>query len=136
MLNPGGNRLADYRRSWTCRQVKLWADPRHYDGAVYLNLFSYVDAASEDLWAVPAENLVAPGYDVVISDITSRWTGLILAGWGGCPARFPRRVYDDRIAKVMSLIGREVQCLGITQRGYPKHGLKWREEDEPVPFIP
>lgn len=134
MLNPAANHLPGFRRSTTCHAVRRWGEAHGYDGAVYVNLFSYIEPNSTFLHRVPSGELNGPDADVAIAAVAEEVTDLALAGWGDLPPGLPRSLYDARVDEVERLIGHELMCLGFTQSGYPRHGRGWRPTDQPVPL--
>lgn len=134
MLNPAANHLPGFRRSTTCHAVRRWGEAHDYDGAVYVNLFSHIEPNSTFLRRVPADELNGTGADEAIERIGGEFGGVAIAGWGDLPPGLDRSRYDARVAQVERLLGRPLMCLGVTQRGYPRHGRGWRPTDELVPL--
>lgn len=134
MLNPAANHLAGFRRSTTCHAVRRWASQRGYDGAIYLNLFTYIEPNSTMLRSVPHDELNGDAADSILEAVGREISGPLIAGWGDLPPGLSRARYDARVAEVERLLGREMSCLGFTRSGYPRHGRGWRVEDELVPL--
>ena len=134
MLNPAANHVPGFRRSTTCHAVRRWAEAHGYDGAVYVNLFSYIEPNSAFLGRVPPHDLNGPDADRELERVAQGLDGVTIAGWGNLPPGFNRTHYDDRVARIEQLLGRPLFCLGFTRAGYPRHGRGWRVADKLVPL--
>jgi hypothetical protein len=134
MLNPAANHLPGFRRSTTCHAVRRWGEAHGYDGAVYVNLFSYIEPNSTFLRRVAVHELNGPDADTAIERVGQQLEDVAIAGWGDLPPGLNRRLYDDRVARVEHLLGRPLMCLGSTRGGYPRHGRGWRPTDALVPL--
>ena len=134
MLNPAANDPAGFHRSTTCRRVKSWGLAHGFDGARYLNLFSFIEPVSSKLADVPREQLNGSGADAAFAQHRLDSHSVVLAGWGNLPPGFDRSTYDERIAEVEELLGVQLSCLGFTQPGYPRHGRFWSPTDIPEPL--
>lgn len=133
MLNPAANHIPGFRRSTTCRAVRTWAQPRGYDGAVYVNLFTYIEPNSR-LRDVDVAALNDDRADEELARVVGEARGVVIAGWGDLPSGFSRQTHDLRVAAVRRMIDKPLMCLGLTKSGYPRHGRGWRADDAAMPL--
>ena len=106
----------------TLGKLEAWARRAGFGTLRLANLFGLRSPYPKALNAVPYEDAVGPGNDAHLL-AAARGADAILAAWGNPNGVEPER-YARRISEVMALLeGREVGRVGVTRRGFPRHGL-------------
>lgn len=95
-------------------------------GVVIVNLFAFRDTNPRNLWT--ARDAVGPANDEVLRVITTAGAQTI-AAWGG------HGRLNGRSGQVGSLLDSPM-CLGVTQRGEPRHPLYVAGDSQLVPWVP
>jgi len=111
--DPTVTRCINYARAWG------------FGGLVMMNAFAVRGTNPRVLREVP--DPVGPDNDFWLSRM-AREARLIVAAWGN------HGLWLERQTKVLSLIDREVYCLGVTKQGAPRHPLYLRKDAEPRIF--
>jgi hypothetical protein len=101
--------------------AKTWG----YGGLLMGNLFAFRATKPRDLRT--AADPVGPDNDVWLTTLSLR-AGLIVAAWGADP------IVSSRVCDALDALGDEVQCLGTTKDGQPRHPLYLRKDTKPEPF--
>jgi hypothetical protein len=116
MLNPStADAMAD---DPTIRRCIGFATRWGCGGVVVVNLFGLRSTDPAVLYHHP--DPIGPDNDAVIAEQLANHDGPVVAAWG------MNGVIADRDEAVTSLIrgmGRELQCLGVTKLGLPRHPL-------------
>lgn len=128
MLNPStANAEVDDRTIGRCRSF-AWREG--CGGFVVVNLFAF--RATDPKAMKAAADPVGPENDANIRDAIRCATatgGPVIAAWGKDGA------YRGRDAAVRASLGREVQCLGKTKDGHPKHPLYVKGDTPLIPLV-
>jgi hypothetical protein len=111
--DPTVARCVNYARRWGL------------GGLIMMNAFAVRGTNPRVLREVP--DPVGPDNDFWLSRM-AREASLIVAAWGN------HGLWLERQTKVLSLIDREVYCLGVTKQGAPRHPLYLRKDAEPRIF--
>ena len=111
--DPTVTRCVSYAKSWG------------FGGLIMTNAFAYRATLPRDLRAAP--DPVGPDNDFWLRRM-SEGAEIILAAWGN------HGLWQDRQDQVLSLLGRQVYCLGVTKEGAPRHPLYLRKDAEPRIF--
>jgi hypothetical protein len=135
LMNPSWCDLKKCDRTIYNIQNVMW---KHFQGGtiIILNLFAchgrHSGALARALVEQPLDFTVGPKNDEFIVKTLEKADNIFVA-WGNPPkekgidSKQITKAYDERIDKILSLINnRKILCTGITQDGYPKHGLTWR----------
>lgn len=110
----------------TIRRCIRFARDWGHDGYLMLNAYAYRATKPKDM--LTASDPVGPENDEVLGRLRHKdWITRIVAAWGAHCSTYRQRI-------VLDLIGREVQCLGRTKDGRPKHPLYLPASAEPVTF--
>jgi len=115
MLNPS---TADHRNDDpTIRRCMGFARAWGLGGVKVINLYAYRATKPSELWT--ADDPVGPENDAWLE--TEVYTGTVgapvVAAWGV-------NAKPERVAQVMALRGFDnLQCLGVTKGGHPRHPL-------------
>lgn len=100
----------------------------HHDcgGILVVNLFAYRATDPKDLWAAwPGKSIVGAEnrqvlYRVIAAAHARGWP--ICAGWGAVKNDHALYVIQD-VLSMRAKVGAELQCLGYTKAGMPRHPL-------------
>src|SRR5437773_6613388 len=113
MLNPS---TADERKDdATIRRCVNFSRQWGFGGMEVYNLFAF---RSTDPRALrECKDAVGPENDAHLRTIPPKTT--VIAAWGRFPIALGNRDRD-----VLLLLDRNVQCLGMTKEGYPKHPVR------------
>jgi hypothetical protein len=111
--DPTVTRCINYARAWG------------FGGLVMMNAFAIRGTDPGVLREVP--DPVGPENDFWLSRM-AEGARLILVAWGNYG------LWADRQARVLSLIEREVYCLGVTKAGAPRHPLYLKADTRPQLF--
>ena len=111
--DPTVTRCINYARAWG------------FGGLIMMNAFAYRGTDPRVLRQV--EDPVGPDNDFWLR-LMSQEASLVLAAWGNHGLRLNRQ------DQVLSLIGREVYCLGVTRAGAPRHPLYLKRDARPQIF--
>jgi hypothetical protein len=111
--DPTVTRCLNYAKSWG------------FGGLIMMNAFAVRGTDPRVLRQVP--DPVGPDNDFWLRRMAGN-ASLIVAAWGN------QGLWRNRQEQVLSLIGREVYCLGVTKEGAPRHPLYLRRDAEPEPF--
>jgi len=111
--DPTVTRCVNYARAWG------------FGGLIMMNAFAFRATFPRDLKTAP--DPVGPDNDFWLRRMADD-ARLILAAWGN------HGLWLDRQGWVLSLIDREVYCLGVTKEGTPRHPLYLRRDAEPRIF--
>lgn len=113
--DPTIRRCVRFARDWGCGAL------------VMLNLYAW--RATDPKGLLRTADPVGPGNDAAIRAIAGD-AQLVVAAWGAWPGPDP-----DRPAAVSALVG-ELQALGVTKDGQPRHPLYMRTDCTPQPWSP
>ena len=109
----------------TLGKIEAWARRRGFGRLTLVNLFALRSPYPRDLNGVPYEEAVGGENDAFIRQAARR-ADVILAAWGN-PNGVDEARYARRIGEVVLLRkGMDVRALGMTKKGYPRHGLGWK----------
>jgi len=111
--DPTVTRCINYARAWG------------FGGLIMMNAFAYRTTFPRVLKNGP--DPVGPDNDFWLRRMADQ-SQLILAAWGN------HGLWLDRQARVLSLIDREVHCLGVTKTGAPRHPLYLKADARPQLF--
>jgi hypothetical protein len=111
--DPTVTRCINYARSWG------------FGGLVVMNAFAF--RATDPRVMKAASDPVGADNDSWLRRM-AEGARLILAAWGN------HGLWLDRQARVLSLIKREVYCLGVTKAGAPRHPLYLKRDARPQIF--
>ncbi|MEK6709383.1 MAG: DUF1643 domain-containing protein [Nitrospinota bacterium] len=110
----------------TLGKIEAWAQRHSFGALLLVNLFALRSPYPGDLNGVPYGKAVGEENDAHIRRAARR-ADVILAAWGN-PNGVDEARYARRIGEVMALLkGKEVKTVGVTKKGYPRHGLWWNE---------
>lgn len=123
MLNPS---TADADKDDpTIRRCIGFAKRDGFSGLRVVNLFAFRATQPTDMQA--ADDPIGPENEARLIELFSAG-GTFVAAWGG-GGQFRGRAYDVR--RLAGLLGVEMQCLGTTKDGYPRHPL-YVKADQPL----
>ncbi len=123
MLNPS---TADARKDdATIRRCMGFARQWGHDALVVVNLFAFRATDPANLAAV--NDPIGPENDAYIRKACQQASRIVCA-WGAHP------IVDARQKAVLSLIAAEVECLGLTAAGRPRHPLYLASDTQPFQF--
>lgn len=125
MLNPS---TADATEDDpTIRRCIGFAQSWGYAGIQVLNLYAFRATNPADLWRT-ADPVGPQNDDYLRLAANPPDTGPLIAAWG-VNAR------PGRVAEVLQILSAvQVQCLGVTKAGQPKHPLYLAASTKPLPF--
>ena len=127
MLNPStANALTD---DPTIRRCIGFARSWHYPAVEVVNLFAYRATLPEDLKNAP--DPVGAENDKHLLAAAHR-SGSIVLAWGIHGTIGGR---DREVLKLLEKEGYELNCLGVTRQGHPRHVLYLKKSPHPVPFF-
>lgn len=110
----------------TIRRCIRFARDWGHDGYVMLNAYAYRATKPKDM--LTAVDPVGPDNDQTLRRLrVSDWVTRVVAAWGSHCSTYRQR-------QVLTAIGREVECLGLTKDGRPKHPLYLPANAQPVTF--
>lgn len=110
----------------TIRRCIRFARDWGHDGYVMLNAYAYRATKPKDM--LTAVDPVGPDNDQTLRRLrVSDWVTRVVAAWGAHCSTYRQR-------QVLTAIGREVECLGLTKDGRPKHPLYLPANSQPVTF--
>lgn len=129
MLNPStaDDRVDDRTIVRCVRYARSW----DLGGLVVVNLYAYRATNPRRLW--DADDPIGPGNDhhLRAAAVEAAAVGSPLVAAWGAHAR------PDRVAEVLSLPGMgQLQALGVTNDGQPRHPLYTRADAQLVPWSP
>lgn len=123
MLNPS---TADHTENDpTIRRCIGFAKSWGYGGLVVCNLFAF--RATNPAEMLAAVDPIGPGNDETLAYQRTH-VGLIVAAWGS------HGTHQSRGEAIKSVIGRRLDCLGLTKQGQPKHPLYLAADTQPQHF--
>ena len=119
----------------TLGKIEAWARRAGFGGLALVNLFALRSPYPRALNSVSYEEAVGRENDAHIRRAARR-ADVILAAWGN-PNGVDEARYARRIGEVMALLrGKEVNTVGLTKKGHPRHGLGWGTETAPAAAAP
>lgn len=128
MLNPS---TADGEHDdATIRRCVGFAKREAYDGIVVVNLFAYRATNPNDLWALHVHDPVGVGNDRTLRAVAKKYRDIVCA-WG-VNAPSPRAEYVLHMLKTL-VPEANLNCLGTTKAGCPKHPVRLASD---TPFLP
>jgi len=108
----------------TAGKVEAWARRAGFGALAIVNLFALRSPRPGRLNEVPYGEAVGKENDRWILR-AARGADRIILAWGD-PNGVERERYERRIREVMRLLkGKETGVVGVTKKGYPRHGLGW-----------
>jgi hypothetical protein len=115
--DPTIRRCIGFARSWGCQGLSV------------LNLYALRATDPAELWR--ASDPVGPDNDAYLADhFSSAQTWPLVAAWGSA-------ANPERVAQVLALSGTaELQALGVTKTGQPRHPLYLRADCALSPWPP
>lgn len=126
MLNPS---TADADKDDpTIRRCVGFAKRDGFAGLRVVNLFAFRATQPADMHV--AGDPIGPDNEAHLIDLFSAG-GTFVAAWGA-GGQFKGRAYDVR--RLAAMLGVEMQCLGTTKDGYPRHPLYVRS-DQPLVML-
>lgn len=126
-LNPS---TADERTDDnTVRRCVRWAYEWGWSGCCVTNIFAYRSTDPKALYASDAPIGVENDRHLVE---TAKASGLVIAAWGVHGAHLNRGQF---VATMLTRAGIDLQCLGVTKAGIPRHPLYLPSGVKPIPFI-
>lgn len=132
MLNPStADGLQD---DPTVRRCIGFAKRQGFSALRVVNVFAFRATDPRDL--LDPEDPIGPGNNAAIAAAVKA-TSMIVAAWGASvPSPLWERIYTVH-RWLTQLRGRDVQCLGVTFGGYPRHPLYLRADQplEPLPMV-
>lgn len=112
----------------TIRRCLGFARTLGFDGIRVFNLYAYRATQPYDLWKADEPTGGERNDDLLGELLRQAKHQLVIAAWGA-------NAKPDRVAEVMSWKGSEnLQALGLTKAGAPRHPLYLRADAHPVPF--
>jgi len=108
----------------TIRRCIRFARDWGYAGLLMGNLFAF--RATDPKAMAHANDPVGPDNDVWLTTLSLR-AGLTIAAWGAHP------LTAGRARDAMDILG-DVQALGLSKDGYPRHPLYMRADSRPRPY--
>jgi hypothetical protein len=117
--DPTFRRCLSFSQSWEFANKK-------FGKMTLLNLFAYRATKASELRV--AANPVGPENEKHIKKYTR--TGFIIVAWGN------KGRYFNQDERIITLLNRELHCLGVTKRGCPVHPLYQLKSTVPIPFNP
>lgn len=114
MLNP--SKADDAGDDPTIRRCMSFSQAWGYGGMTVVNLYAL--RATEPKELVDAADPVGPDNDAYVAETcAASEAGAVVAAWGAHP------LARARAGDVLSIAGRDINCLGLTGSGYPRHPL-------------
>jgi hypothetical protein len=129
MLNPS---TADaFTVDPTVRRCIGFAQRWGAGGLVVLNAFALRSTNPKALYTHP--DPVGRLNDAVIADYVRRYAGVrVVVAWGQHGTHLDRA---GRVVRVLSSVGAQPVCLGVTKSGQPRHPLYAPGDAEPNPWV-
>lgn len=115
--DPTIRRCINFTRSWGCGGMEV------------VNLFAFRSKAPDSL--LTCGDPVGPRNDEILQAIAPGKADRIIAAWGAFPQRLGHR--DKHVYEMLKL--RNMLCLGMTLKGYPRHPLYVPSETKLEPFM-
>ena len=108
----------------TIRRCINFAKSWGYDGLLMMNAYAF--RATDPRKMKAAADPIGPGNDEALA-YRAKQVGLVVVAWGahGTP---------EREKRVCNVIARQIQCLGKTKTGRPKHPLYLRADTQLTTF--
>jgi hypothetical protein len=121
----------------TVGKVEAWAQRQGFGVVAYTNLFALRSPYPERVNAVSYAAAVGPENDAAIVRAVGDADVVVLA-WGN-PNGITQERYVQRINEVLRLLAHPprpslYRVGGLTQAGYPRHGLHWNRGTELAAF--
>ncbi|MEO0375451.1 MAG: DUF1643 domain-containing protein [Cyanobacteria bacterium P01_A01_bin.17] len=126
MLNP--SRADAQTNDPTIRRCIRFAQSWGYGALEVVNLFGYCTAEPKELRQV--EDPVGGGCDRILIE-SARAAQMVLLAWGN------HGQYQNRgkvAVKLLAEVG-SLHCLGLTQKGEPRHPLYLKRDVQPEPYL-
>ena len=134
MLNPS---TADGKKDdATIRKCRGFTTQLGYGAMHVVNLFAFRSTMPGELLSQPDPVGEHNDYHISLNSHRRPTCKLIIAAWGSLdfiPKKSPLRA---RVVRVMELIGPNVQCLGVSKNGDPRHPSRIGYDTPLVPFTP
>jgi hypothetical protein len=127
MLNPSTADASadDQTIRWCVRFAQRWGFKRLH----VANLYAF--RATNPAALAVADDPVGAENDVWLAKLANLASETI-AAWGASP-----HATETRISEVLEMLGHDdLQCLGLTANGRPRHPLYLRADTEPIPLPP
>lgn len=101
---------------------RLWG----YCGMRVVNLYALRATQPADLWR--SDDPVGPENDDILRWIAHHTETPVIAAWGA-------NARPERVAHVINILGpRNLDCLGVTKQGAPKHPLYLPANTQHIPY--
>jgi hypothetical protein len=127
MLNPS---TADaFTDDSTIRRCTAFANAWGFGGLIVVNLFALRATDPRELRAHGID-AIGPGNDEFIRKAISPWP-VVVAAWGAGGTLHGR---GAQVTRNLAADGIDMNCLGVTKDGQPKHPLYLRADTELMPF--
>lgn len=111
--DPTIRRCINFAKAWDCT------------GLVMMNAFAF--RATDPKVMKSADDPIGPDNDKFLS-LWSKSADLVIAAWGvNCS--------KERADSVCCLLDRDIHCLGVTAKGFPRHPLYVRGDTKPELFF-
>jgi hypothetical protein len=108
----------------TIRRCVGFAKREGFGGMVMLNLFAYISTNPDDMTL--QFDSIGPDNDQTIKSFDGCGNKFV-ACWGHWD-------FAERIVTVMRMITQPIYCLGVTQKGSPRHPLYLKSDAELIPW--
>lgn len=124
MLNP--STATEMQNDPTVERCERRARALGFGAFRVTNIFAWRDTDPRNMRA--ASDPTGPENDNAILDGVA-WADTIVAAWGTHGAHLSR---GQEVSQLLQRTGRELQCLGLTKDGHPKHPLYISYTQQPV----
>lgn len=126
-LNP--STATEQQDDPTVRRCIRFAEEWGHGGLIMLNLFAL--RSTDPRWLISARDPIGPA-NAAFLEYQTLFADRVIAAWGAHVDRIPEQA--ERARQSLARTGRELECLGLTAAGHPRHPLYLRADTTPQPF--
>lgn len=116
----------------TIRRCSYFAKREGYGGIYVVNLYAFRATQQSDLWRLGGGGR-GPDNDLhITAAILNERIGAFVAAWGALPDAARQR--QQQVREMFKEGGRDLQCLGLTKKNWPRHPSRLGNSVALVPF--
>lgn len=116
----------------TIRRCCYFAKREGYGGIYVVNLYAFRATQQKDLWFHRGGGVGPENDQHIAAAIQNERIGAFVAAWGALPELARGRQY--KVRTMFRDAGRDLGCLGLTKKNWPRHPARLGNSVEIVPF--